>query len=299
MSHTDIMEALALVGNLRNLAQEVDLGVPEKEVEARRRLLAITDEISRRLAELDRPSSGESPEGDDRRIEEGRLAALGRVTAEVGHQMNNLLAILATRMELADLCLQEGDSERALSNFRLARDYLHQVETLAVRLMNFSGAPARPQRSDLNEIVRATIGFARLLDSYENIDFETELAGDIPQLIVDPARWQQLLLSLIANAADAVGRRKGEGGRIRVDTKHLSAESRIALTVRDEGRGIAAENLPHVFEPGFTTEGCSREGLGLATCRRIVEEAGASIDIESEWGRGTTVTISIPIPTLR
>lgn len=294
MSHTDIVEALALVGDLRILARDADLGVPEKEVEARRRLLAITDEISRRLAELEGPAEGGATDGDDRRIEEKRLAALGRVTAEVGYQINNLLALLATRMELADLCLREGDSKRALSNFCLARDYLHQVETLSVRLMDFSGAPARPLRSDLNEIVRATVDFVRLLDPYENIEFETELAGDLPQVIVDPARWQQLLLSLIANAADAVGRRKGEGGRIRVATTHRSADARVVLTVRDEGRGIAAEDLPRVFDPGFTTKGCSREGLGLSTCKRIVEEGGGSIEIVSEGGRGTTVILTIP-----
>ncbi|MFH1680033.1 MAG: ATP-binding protein, partial [Candidatus Eisenbacteria bacterium] len=284
MNHTDITEALALVGNLRNIARDGDLGVPKKETEARRRLLAITDEISRRLSELDRPSEDGAAAEGDRGVEEKRLAALGRVTAEVGHQINNLLALLATRMDLADLCLQEGDAERALSNFRLARDYLHQVETMAVRLMDFSGVPARALRSDMNEIVRATVGFARLLDPYENIDFETELAGDLPPVIVDPARWQQLLLSLIANAADAVGRRKGEGGRICVATNHRSSDSRVVLTVRDEGMGITNDDLPRIFEPGFTTKGCSREGLGLATCKRIVEETGGSIDIVSERG---------------
>lgn len=296
MSHTEIAETLALVGDLRDLARAEEPGATQREIEARRRLLEIADGISRRLSELANrlPGEGAAPEPADQAMEENRLAALGRVTAEVGHQINNLLAVLGTRMELTDLCLREGDRERALSNFRLAREYLHQVETMAVRLMDFSSRPARPLRSELNEIVRSTVGFARLLSPYENIDFETDLAGDLPPVVIDPARWQQLLLSLIANAADAVGRRRGEGGRVRIATTCLSAPPRVVMTVRDEGRGIAPEDLPRIFAPGFTTRGPSREGLGLTTCKRIVQESGGAIMVESEPDRGTTVTLTLP-----
>ena len=230
----------------------------------------------------------------ERRERLARLAALGKVAAEVGYRMNNLLAVLGTRLELADLCIQNNDRERALSNSQIARESLQKIETLAVRLVDFSGHPSQPIRGDLNSVVQATVSFARLLGPYENIDFDIDLAPDLYPVSIDPARWQQLLLSLFANSAEAVGRRKGEGGHIRISTVNDSSADRIVLTVQDEGKGIAPENLPRLFEPGFTTKGTWREGLGLTTCRRIAEEVGGEMKIESCQGRGTTVIIWIP-----
>ncbi|RPJ46451.1 MAG: hypothetical protein EHM19_04175, partial [Candidatus Latescibacterota bacterium] len=181
-----------------------------------------------------------------------RLVALGRVTAEVGYQLNNLLALASTRIDLVEIALRAEDEAKAIQNSRLAREYLKQVEALAVRLMDLSEQPAQTMRGDLNGIVRNTVSFARLLSAYEHIDFELDLTAELPPVLVDPARWQQLLLSLFANAAEAVGRRKGEGGRIRIATSVDFARAHVLLFVRDEGRGIASQHLPHVFEAGFT-----------------------------------------------
>jgi signal transduction histidine kinase len=297
MAEADIRETLALVGDLRDLAKETKLGETEKEVAAKRRLLRIASEISDCLTRLEErlryaPADSHSREREARR---NRLIVLGRVTAEVGYQLNNFLALASTRLELMEIALQSGDKEKALANTRLARDYLRQVEALSVRLTDFSEEPAQALRGDLNGIVRNTVSFARLLASYENIDFELDLAGGLPPVFVDPSQWQQLLISLIANAADAVGRRKGEGGRIRVATSHDPEKGCVLLVVRDEGCGIAPEHLPRVFDPGFTTRAGAREGLGLTTCKRIVEEARGAIELASTPGRGTTVSIRLPV----
>lgn len=294
MSNIEIEETLALVGDLRDLAREAEPGETEAEAAARLRLLEISKEISERLSHLGDRLTGEEGDAVDSISEGRRFEALGRLTAEVGHRLNNLLAALATRMELVDLCLREGDRERVISNFDLARNYLRQVETIAVRMIDFSGQPVSPTRSDLNEIVRGTVSFTRLLGPYENIEFVIELAPDLAPVTIEPARWQQLLLSLISNGADAIGRRKGEGGRIRLITENIADEDRISLTVRDEGRGVASDDLPRLFEPGFTTKGKGRQGLGLTTCKRIAESADGTISVESKQGEGTTVTITLP-----
>ncbi|MBM3321467.1 MAG: hypothetical protein FJY73_12400 [Candidatus Eisenbacteria bacterium] len=296
MARSEIRETLALVGDLRELATQGKLGETEREVATKQRLLKIAAEISACLARFEErqaPAAARAVNADPE-TREIRLTALGRVTAEVGYQLNNLLALASTRLELIDISLRAGDREKALANSALAREYLRQVEVLALRLTDFSEQPVQSMRSDLNRIVRNTVSFVRLLAPYENIEFETNLGGDLPAVFLDPPRWHQLLLSLFANAADAVGRRKGEGGRIRVSTAVDPSTGRIVLRVRDEGRGIAPQDLPRLFEPGFTTKGAGREGLGLTTCRRIVEEAGGTIALASEPGRGTTVTITLP-----
>jgi signal transduction histidine kinase len=298
MARSHVRDTHALVDDLRELAREASLGGSEGEAEAKRRLQLLATEISDCLARLEsRLAASPSPAPsapDPLDGKRDRLVALGRVTAEVGYQLNNLLALASTRLELMEIALRQEETGKAVANSGLAREYLRQAEALAVRLMDLSEQPAEKLRGDLNAIVRNTVTFVRLLAAYENIDFELDLSGNLPAVLVDPARWQQLLLSLIANAADAVGRRKGEGGRIRIATSVDSAETHVHLFVRDEGRGIAAQHLPRVFDPGFTTKAGGREGLGLTTCRRIVEEAGGTIKVASERGRGTTVLISLP-----
>ena len=292
MTHADIEETLALVGSLRDFAEGSSSHAGEED--QKRRLLGIVEEISDRLSRLEAGAADRSDsDGADAQLI--RLAALGKTAGDVGYRINNLLAVLATRLEIAELCARGEDKEKVLSNLRLAREYLGKIETLGVRLIDFTGHPNRPLRSDLNEIVEATVAFARLLGPYENIEFEIDLAPDLAPVSVDPARWQQLLLSLFDNAADAVGRRKGEGGRIRVSTANEPAGERVILTVQDRGRGIDPVDLPRVFDPGFTTRGARREGLGLVNCRRIVEEAEGEIGIESVTGQGTLVRALIPV----
>ncbi len=297
MSDTEIRETIALVESLREIAGEREWDRKAEEVAGKGRLLQVAAEIAERLARLERrlESAYAEPEKRAAGEETARLVALGRVTAEVGLKINDLLAILATRLDLYEICLKSGEEERARSNLQLVREYLQKVETFAVRLLDFSGQPSRPLPTHLNRIVESTVSFARLLRAYENIEFDADLAVDLPSLTIDPARWQQLLLSLLANAADAVGRRKGEGGRIRIVTRKESGPDRVVLVVQDEGRGIAPHDLPHLFEPGYTTKGAQREGLGLTTCKRIVEESGGRISIDGAPGRGATVTISIPL----
>ncbi|MFH1679990.1 MAG: hypothetical protein ABIH26_05025, partial [Candidatus Eisenbacteria bacterium] len=217
MANAEIRETLALVGDLRDLAKEARLGETEKEVAAKERLLRIASQIADSLERFEGGLAGVPAEAAGKKDLEStqvRLTALGRVTAEVGYRLNNFLALASTRLELMDISLRSGDKEKALANSALARDYLHQVEALALRLTDFSVQPVQTMRTGLNRIVRNTVSFARLLAPYENIEFETDLAGDLPVAFIDPPRWHQLLLSLFANAADAIGRRKGEGGRI-------------------------------------------------------------------------------------
>lgn len=295
MSNTAIEETLALVGTLRDIAEEQGFEKVENSLESKGRFIEIVTEITERIAGMENLVGGEEEREKEKNAETAAFAALGKAAAEVGYRMNNLLALLATRMELAEICAKSGDLKKSLSNLGLAREYLTRVETMAVRLIDCTGHPSQPLRSDISEVVQATVSFTRLLSAYENIEFDVDLATDLPPLSIDVARWQQLVLSLLANAADAVGHRKGEGGRIRITTMYNTTEDRIIFTMEDMGRGIAPDDIALVFEPGFTTKGPRREGLGLTTSRRIVEEAGGEIFIESEQGKGTTVRIIMPV----
>ncbi len=291
MTKTDINGTRNLLESLQSIVSGSEHDRAEEDLKAKANLLQITAELSRRLIDLE-AQLRESPVNES--TPAVRLTALGRATAEVGYQINNLLSVIGGRIDVAEMCLESGDSDKALRNIRMAREQCGKVQTMAVALIDFSGEREHRYRSDLNELIRGTVSFSRLLSHYENIEFDLVLGSDLAPLSIDPARWQQLLLSLFANAADAVGKRKGEGGRVHIFTTNMHDKNSVQLVVEDEGRGIAPEDLPSVFEPGFSTKGERSEGFGLAACRTIVEEAGGEIRLESVQGNGARVIIQIP-----
>jgi CheY-like chemotaxis protein/anti-sigma regulatory factor (Ser/Thr protein kinase) len=126
-----------------------------------------------------------------------------------------------------------------------------------------------------------------------NIEVESALAPDLPQIAGDPHQLQQVILNLVNNAIQAMASR-GQG-RLRVASALSADRSAIRLTVTDDGAGILPEHLPHVLEPFFTTKPQGEgTGLGLAIAQGIVTEHGGTISVESEPGRGTTFTVTLP-----
>jgi len=116
----------------------------------------------------------------------------------------------------------------------------------------------------------------------------------LPTLAADPSQLQELFLGLITNALDAMG----TGGTLRVVAETGRSDKggpAIRVTVSDTGCGIPPENLAKVFEPFFTTRSASGgTGLGLAIARRIAQEHGGTIRLESEPGRGTRAVVELP-----
>jgi two-component system NtrC family sensor kinase len=107
----------------------------------------------------------------------------------------------------------------------------------------------------------------------------------------DPAQIEQVLLALIMNAIDAMPR----GGTLWLENRLISNRTEIEIQVRDDGSGIAPDILPHIFEPFLTTKETGRGvGLGLAIARGIMERHRGKIEVESELGRGTTFTLTLP-----
>jgi two-component system, NtrC family, sensor kinase len=121
-----------------------------------------------------------------------------------------------------------------------------------------------------------------------------KLAQDLPHVPCDSAQIEQVLLALIMNAIDAMPR----GGNLWLETRRSHDEKEIEIIVRDDGTGIAADVLPRIFEPFVTTKEDGRGvGLGLAISRGIVERHNGRIGVQSDLGRGTTFTVTLPTQT--
>jgi signal transduction histidine kinase len=123
------------------------------------------------------------------------------------------------------------------------------------------------------------------------IDVERHL-GDVPSITCSPSQVNQVLLNLINNSAQAIDKPRG---LITVTTRPLGTNA-VAIDVEDNGKGIAPDALPKIFDPFYTTKEVGKgTGLGLAIAYKIVSQHGGKIDVRSTQGVGTTVTVTLPV----
>ena len=141
----------------------------------------------------------------------------------------------------------------------------------------------------MNEGVQATLLIAK--STLRKIDVERRL-GEVPSITCSPSQVNQVFLNLVNNAAQAMDKPRG---RITVATRR-EGDDAVAIDVQDNGRGIAAENLPRIFDPFYTTKDVGKgTGLGLSIAYKIVSQHGGRIDVRSTPGEGTTVTVVLPV----
>lgn len=222
-----------------------------------------------------------------------RLSSLGRLSTVVAHEIRNPLMIIKTSLralrregagpEQVDTAAKDIDEEITRLN-RIVSEVLDFA-----RPIKFDLAPA-----DLNALAEDAVRAASAAaDGYAGIRLDLDPA--IPAVNTDAERLRQALVNLLGNAIQAVTARGAAGGdgAIRLRTARIDAR-RMAITVADNGGGIAPEDLARVFDPYFTTRRTGT-GIGLAISRNIIEGLGGRITVVSERDRGTEVRIELPL----
>jgi PAS domain S-box-containing protein len=237
-----------------------------------------------------------------------RLESLGRLAGGVAHDFNNLLGVISNYSSFIKQALADADSD---TDLRSLHDDIEQVERAARRaagltrqLLAFAGREAgQAQALSLNEVITDLEQFlARTLG--EDIELTTSLDPEASRVLADASQLEQVIVNLAINSRDAMP----DGGRLAIETAstdldEASASSAVglrpgryvALKVSDTGMGISPDVIDHVFEPFFTTKLDLGTGLGLATVYGIVTGAGGNVQINSEPGLGTTVTVLLPV----
>jgi signal transduction histidine kinase len=225
-----------------------------------------------------------------------RLAAAGTFASGVAHEVNNPLASISSMVQ--SLLPDESNPER-LAALQTILSQITRIATTLTDLVNFARpAPAERKPLDLNDMISETLRLVAYNKRFGGIRVEPSLAPDLNPAYADQNGIQQVLLNLLFNAADAA---RHEGAVIRVVTENRKKSDgvwRVVMRVLDNGCGIAPENLERVFDPFFTTKPAgSGVGLGLSLCQNIILTNQGTIRIESEAGKGTTVTIGLPAYT--
>jgi signal transduction histidine kinase/ActR/RegA family two-component response regulator len=247
----------------------------------------LADEVKQRTEERDR--------AEEALVEAERLAALGRLAAGVGHEINNPL----TNMQLA---LDELESEighrgaasasgRALAS---VREGAWRIQKVVEGLRSYSRNQEGHEPVDLCDVVRAALRIAG--PRLRHVAHVESDLSPVPTVIGDEPRLVQALVNLLTNADQAVAER-GSEGQIAVRTG-TDPEGWAIVSVADNGAGISPDHLARLSEPYFTTRGrLGGLGLGLFVTRGIVDAHGGRLEIQSQDGRGTTATIALPPPS--
>jgi len=218
-----------------------------------------------------------------------RLAALGRITAGVAHEVKNPLNSMRLWLENLKESLPAGADGAARQAVQVLDKEIDRLDAVVKRFLDFTRPmDIRLEATQLAELLREVLEVAQPQLQKSNIQLAQLLPIDVPEVYVDRALLKQAVLNLVLNAAEAMP----SGGQLRLVLSRRGEAAEI--TVGDTGKGIPLENRQKIFQLFFTTRP-GGSGIGLASTFRIVQLLNGSIDFTSEVGRGTTFRIELPL----
>jgi len=216
-----------------------------------------------------------------------------RLAGALAHEIRNPLSTIGLNMDLLAEDFRQSDSprdRRVMRKIELVQRECQRLGNLLDDFLKFAGVRRlRLEPSDLNAQVNRVLDFFRPQAEEGRIEVVDYLSSDLPTVLLDREAFHGAVLNLVLNAQQAMP----DGGQLVVRTYH--APHGVALDLIDTGCGMDAETRVRAFEAFFSTKR-DGSGLGLPTARRIIEAHGGEIALQSEPGRGTRFTISLPVP---
>jgi signal transduction histidine kinase len=225
------------------------------------------------------------------RLRSGALAALGRMAAQVAHELRNPLGGLKLFAEYLDHRLREaGDKEGAEVAAKINREVDHMADL--VREITQFGRPGSLRRlpTNLNGLLESCLALAQARVASKDIQVALELDPALPPAALDSRELRKVFLNLIVNALEAM---QAGGGTLTLRTQPIDRGC-IEVAVEDTGCGMSEETRTRAFDLFFTTKDTGT-GLGMAIARTVVEQHGGRMDIRSQIGRGTQVRVLLPV----
>jgi len=218
-----------------------------------------------------------------------RLAMVGKMAAQIAHEVRNPLSSISLNTELLEDELGDNASEaRVLC--RAIHAEVNRLTEVTEAYLGLRGGKPRLAKEPLNAIIEGLVDFVRNDFATRHVELETALDPEDPTGYIDANQIRQCLINLVRNAADAVS--ANGGGHVVLRTR--GGPERVEIAVEDNGVGIATDVLPRLYDPFFSTKQ-GGNGLGLALTQQIIRDHGGEIHVASRVGRGTTFTLSVPV----
>ncbi len=227
-------------------------------------------------------------ETQEKLLQSEKLAAMGRLTSQIAHELNNPLYGIMNTLELLKTEVPAENKRRKILDMALSETV--RLTDLLRKMLSFS-KPEEEERqlTDVNQVLDEILLLVRKQLLENSVRISTSLAEDLGMIYASRSQLRQVFLNMIANARDAMP----DGGTLTVNT--MRTEDHIHIQIADTGTGIREENLNKIFDSFFTTkDGAKDVGLGLSVCYGFIEDHGGDIRVSSKLGSGTTFTIILP-----
>jgi two-component system NtrC family sensor kinase len=287
---------------------------------------------TRTLEQRVEQKTGELRRAHEHALHTEKMASIGKMAAVLAHEINNPLSGILTYAKLLRKWIERQESDRQeterqekerqekarqekgredtnhqeippddfavirhkeiIDSLDLIASESRRCGDLVKNLLTFSRTtPMNLQPTNVNQVIDRSLRLVQHQLDLGGIQVEQRLDPNLPEVLCDAAQIEQVILALVMNALDAMP----QGGNLWLTTTFSHRDSYIQIVVRDDGSGIPPEILPRIFEPFLTTKETGRGvGLGLAISHSILERHNGNIEVQSEPGRGTTFTLTLP-----
>jgi signal transduction histidine kinase/pSer/pThr/pTyr-binding forkhead associated (FHA) protein len=227
-------------------------------------------------------------------VQAERLAAVGQTIATLSHHIKNILQGIRGGSYLIQMGLKDHDEEITRKGWNIVERNQNRISALVMDMLTFS-KEREPDLTvaNINTVVSDVIELMRVTADEASVKLEWEPGDPMPDLIFDPEAIHRAVLNVVTNAIDAVSERETPG-EIKATTQYLPAEKLVQIIVEDNGPGIPADQMEHLFSPFIASKKSRGTGLGLPVSQKILGEHGGRILVESEPGQGCRFTLELP-----
>ncbi|HET9909093.1 MAG TPA: ATP-binding protein [Anaerolineales bacterium] len=222
-------------------------------------------------------------------VQSESLSIVGRLGASLAHEINNPLQAALGCLGLAEEALEEGaDVRRYLA---IAMEELERAAGIVSRLRNLTRTPKEKKKQpvDLNALIEQSLVLIRKRCQDQAIEVKWRRKSDLSPVSIVADNNRQVFLNLMLNAVEAMP----DGGQLKISTISTGRPRGVRVTISDTGKGIEPDSLSNIFEPFYTTRPDGM-GLGLYISKKIVEDQGGRLEVESRIGKGSKFSVWLP-----
>lgn len=295
---------------LEKQAQELNMQL--KETEKAHEIMMSMLEDNNTIREALEKSLAELKQAQEMMVQVAKLGAVGQLASGVAHEVKNPLGIILQGINYMENKIPEKEKD-VREVLEMMKDGINRADKIINGLLDFSKSTKLDlKKEDINSVLESSIDLAQVSSRFTGVQIVKEMTRRIPKIKIDKNKMEQVFINVLVNAAQAMDNKgkitirsylKKLGGiersRINKETVYFtSGEEALIVEIEDTGVGISEENLKKIFDAFFSTKGPKGgAGLGLGICLSIVDMHKGLIDVESQPGRGTKVTITLKLAT--
>jgi signal transduction histidine kinase len=221
-----------------------------------------------------------------------KMVAIGQMATGIAHEIGNPLASLSS---VAQYLQRKADDPDQIEMLKTMTQQIERISMILKRMLSLSRPATSEYRwADVNTLIENTVSLVQFDRRAKSVEIINEVNHDLPMVWLNPLHFEQVLLNIFLNGLDAMAAQEDQSHQLEITRNH---EDRfIVIRIRDDGIGMEPEICRRAFESFFTTKELGKgTGLGLFISYNLVSELDGTIELDSEPGKGTTVTINIPI----